>query len=321
MGTAPRIETQAVRALRTALIGRRRPEVAVLARAVRGSTVAPAGSGKENTVAVPLGSKEHTLDAILSGPLAGAVVDQFVVFGLGGEAPAAAPIGAGGIIGRVAADVAHAAFPRLAIVLVIAALGACLAPCIIIAVARGTGCAHIAGRPLDTQTQIHPLVAGVRASIFWMISPVRAIFLQFAAGITLRMITPIITPFYKFPTIRTFRVIATILAILHHLAANGTQGMVAPVGTTLFQFAASRTFRMIPLVGTILLQFAADTTLRVLASVGTGIVLGATDPTAGLTRGMITAIRAIGFLLEALPAHRLLRTQTQRHQKEEAKAQ
>ena len=135
------------------------------------------------------------------------------------------------------------------------------------------------------------------------------------------MITPIITPFYKFPTIRTFRVIATILAILHHLAANGTQGMVAPVGTTLFQFAASRTFRMISLVSTIFFQFAADTTLGVLAAVGAGIVLGATDLAAGLARGMITAIRAIGFLLEALAAHRLLCAQAQRQQKQEAKAQ
>ena len=74
-GTASRIEIQDVRVLRTAPIGRRRPVVAVLARVGRGSTVAPAGSGKENTVAVPLGSKEHTLDAILSGPLAGAVVE------------------------------------------------------------------------------------------------------------------------------------------------------------------------------------------------------------------------------------------------------
>ena len=113
-GTASRIEIQAVRALRTAPIGRRRPVVAALARAVRGSTVAPAGSGKEYAVAVLLGSKAHTLDAVLGGPLAGAVVDQFVVFGLGGEAPTTAPIGAGSVIGRVAADVAHAAFPRLA---------------------------------------------------------------------------------------------------------------------------------------------------------------------------------------------------------------
>ena len=64
---------------------------------------------------------------------------------------------------------------------------------------------------------------------------------------------------------------------------------------------------MIAFVGTIFFQLAAGVALRVLAAVGTGIALGATDPTAGLARRMITAIRAIGFLLEALPAHRLLR--------------
>ena len=75
---------------------------------------------------------------------------------------------------------------------------------------------------------------------------------------------------------------------------------------------------MLALVSTILLQFAADVALGVLAAVGTGIALGATDLAAGLARGMITAIRAIGFLLEALPAHRLLRAQAQRRQKQEA---
>ena len=78
---------------------------------------------------------------------------------------------------------------------------------------------------------------------------------------------------------------------------------------------------MIALVGTILLQFAADAALGVLAAVGTGIVLGATDLAAGLARRMITAIRAIGFLLVALPAYRFLCAQTQRQQKQEAKAQ
>ena len=76
----------------------------------------------------------------------------------------------------------------------------------------------------------------------------------------------------------------------------------------------------LPLVSTILFQFAADAALGVLAAVGTGIVLGATDLAAGLARRMIAAIRAIGFLLEALPAHRFLCAQAQRQQKQEAKA-
>ena len=67
------MEIQVVRELRIALIGRRRPVVAELARAVRGRTDAPAGSRKENTVTVPLGSESHTGYAIPSGPLEGAV--------------------------------------------------------------------------------------------------------------------------------------------------------------------------------------------------------------------------------------------------------
>ena len=51
-----------------------RPVVAALARAVRGSTVAPAGSGKEDTVTVPLGSEAHTFDTIQDDPFLVAVV-------------------------------------------------------------------------------------------------------------------------------------------------------------------------------------------------------------------------------------------------------
>ena len=97
--------------------------------------------------------------------------------------------------------------------------------------------------------------------------------------------------------------------------------MVAPICAILLQLTTSVALGMIALVGAILFQFAADTALGVLAAVGTGIVLGATDLAAGLARRMITAIRAIGFLLEALPTHRLLCAQTQRQQKQEAKAQ
>ena len=97
--------------------------------------------------------------------------------------------------------------------------------------------------------------------------------------------------------------------------------MGSPIGAIFFQLTASVASGMLPLVSTILFQFAADVALRVLAAVGTGIVLGTTDLAAGLARRMITAIRAIGFLLEALPAHRLLCAQTQRQQKQKAKAQ
>ena len=97
--------------------------------------------------------------------------------------------------------------------------------------------------------------------------------------------------------------------------------MVASICAILFQLTTSVALGMIAFVSTIFFQFAADTTLGVLAAVGTGIVLGATYLAAGLARRMITAIRAIGFLLEALPAHRLLCAQTQRQQKQEAKAQ
>ena len=94
--------------------------------------------------------------------------------------------------------------------------------------------------------------------------------------------------------------------------------MGSPIGAILLQLAASTASGMLSLVGTILFQFATDIAVRVLATIGTGIVLGATDLAAGLARRMITAIRAIGFLLEALPAHRLLRAQAQRRQKQEA---
>ena len=286
VGTVSRTEIQAERALRIALIGRRRPVVAALARAVRGSNVVPAGSGKEDTVAVPLGGKEHTSYTILSGPLIFAVADQLVALGLGGQAPAAATIGAGGVIGRVSANVAHAAFPHLAIELVILALGTCLAPSVVIAVTRGTGCAHIAGRPLDTQTHIDIFVPGVRTGGrkcgFWMPAII-------GTGIVLS---------------------AT------DLTTGAASGMMTAVRTILPKFAAGVALGMIALVGAILFQFAADAALGVLAAVGTGIVLGATDPTAGLTRRMITAIRAIGFLLQTLPAHRLLRAQAQRRQKQ-----
>ena len=96
--------------------------------------------------------------------------------------------------------------------------------------------------------------------------------------------------------------------------------MVAPICAILLQLTTSVALGMIAFVSTIFFQFAAGVALGMIASVGTGIVLGTTDPTAGLARRMITAIRAIGFLLEALPAHRLLCAQTQRQQKQEAKA-
>ena len=92
-----------------------------------------------------------------------------------------------------------------------------------------------------------------------------------------------------------------------NLTAGAASGMITSVRTILPKFAAGIALRVLTLVGTIFFQFSADTALGVLAAVGTGIALGATDPTAGLARRMITAIRAIGFLLEALPAHRLLR--------------
>ena len=75
---------------------------------------------------------------------------------------------------------------------------------------------------------------------------------------------------------------------------------------------------MFAFVSTILLQFAADIALGVLAIVRTGIYLRSADLATGLTRRMLAVIRTKGILLEALPAHRLLRAQTQRRQKQEA---
>ena len=97
--------------------------------------------------------------------------------------------------------------------------------------------------------------------------------------------------------------------------------MDSPIGAILLQLTANVASGMLPPVSTIFFQLAADITLRVIAAVGTGILLRATDLSAGLACRMITAIRAIGFLLEALPAHRLLCAQAQRQQKQEAKAQ
>lgn len=160
-GTALRLETQAIRELRKALIGRRRPVEAEHARVVRRRTAAPAGSRKEDTVAVLLGSKAHTFDAILSSPLIVAFVEQFDALVLGGQAPAATPIGAGGIAPRIATDVNHIAPVCLAVALGVVTLGTGLAPGVVIAEIRRAGGADIASRPLDAQSEVYPLMAGM----------------------------------------------------------------------------------------------------------------------------------------------------------------
>ena len=98
--------------------------------------------------------------------------------------------------------------------------------------------------------------------------------------------------------------------------------VIAAVGTGIRRstadLAAATASGMLSLVGTILFQFATGVAFGMLAIVRTGIDPRTTDLATGLARRMITAIRAIGFLLEALPAHRLLGAQAQRRQKQQA---
>ena len=120
----------------------------------------------------------------------------------------------------------------------------------------------------------------------------------------------------------TGRMIAAERTILPKLAASIALRVIAAVGAGIRRstadLAAATASGVLPLVSTILFQFATGVALGMLAIVRTRIDPRTTDLATGLARGMITAIRAIGLLLQTLPAHRLLRAQAQRRQKQEA---
>lgn len=126
-----------------------------------GSTLPIAGSGDEYAAAVFGGGETSAGHAVLRGPFAVAIAEQFLAFGIGRQTPAATPIGAGGIAPRIATDVNHIAPVCLAVALGVVTLGTGLAPGVVIAEIRRAGGADIASRPLDAQSEVYPLMAGM----------------------------------------------------------------------------------------------------------------------------------------------------------------
>ena len=84
---------------------------------------------------------------VLDGPLTGAVVSEFLEFCFCGEAPGAAPLFAGYIVGGVAGDVAHLLAVGGAVFFGVTALGGGFAPSVVIAVVSGGTGAYITGCP------------------------------------------------------------------------------------------------------------------------------------------------------------------------------
>ena len=72
--------------------------------------VAPTGGREEDAVAVLFACYFVTVMTVLDGPLTGAVVSEFLEFCFCGEAPGAAPLFAGYIVGGVAGYAAHFLF-------------------------------------------------------------------------------------------------------------------------------------------------------------------------------------------------------------------
>ena len=101
------VEVQVVRVVGITLMRRRTPVVTVSPPVVKRRTITPTGSRKKYAVAVLLAGYLAAFYTVLCCPGPGAVVEQFLKFGLGGQAPGAAPLLAGYIVGGVAAYVAE----------------------------------------------------------------------------------------------------------------------------------------------------------------------------------------------------------------------
>ena len=141
----------------TALVGRRAPIVAALSNVVRRRTVTPTGSGKEDRFAVLAGYFVAVVTT-LCRPCPCAFVYEFLHLRFARQAPTATPLVAGYIVGGVTSDVTHALAVGLAIVFVVARLGGCFTPGVVIAIVGGGGGADIACRPLHAQTEIYVIV-------------------------------------------------------------------------------------------------------------------------------------------------------------------
>ena len=152
------IEVEVIGVVGIALVGRRAPIVAVLSNVVRRRPVTPTGGGKEDGFAVLAGDFIAVM-ATLCRPCPGTLVHKFLPLCLGRHSPRAAPSIAGYIVRGVTADVTHTLAECTAIFFGIARLGGSFAPGVIIAVIGGGISADIAGRPLDTEAQVYPLVA------------------------------------------------------------------------------------------------------------------------------------------------------------------
>ena len=106
---ATTVEVQVARFAGKTLTRRRTPVVTVSPLVVKRRTTTPTGSREEDAVAVLLAGYFVTFYSVLSCPGPGAVIfiAQFVKLGFGGQAPAAAPLIAGNVVGGVAAYVAE----------------------------------------------------------------------------------------------------------------------------------------------------------------------------------------------------------------------
>ena len=151
-------EVQAVRAVGITLMRRRTPVETERPLAVKRRTITPTGSRKEDAVAVLLAGYLVAVYTVLSCPGPGAVLAQFLKFGLGGQAPGAAPLFAGDVVGGVAAYVAEVLAVGYAIIFRVAALGRGFAPGVVIAILFGLACAYVADGPFYTQAKVYVFV-------------------------------------------------------------------------------------------------------------------------------------------------------------------
>lgn len=96
---------------------------------------------------------------VLRSPLPCTVVDKFLDLRSCRQPPCATPVGSCSIVAAVARYVAHAYAVGRAVGFLVFGLRTYLSPCIIVSVVRRGGRTYIAGRSLDTQAEVDPLVA------------------------------------------------------------------------------------------------------------------------------------------------------------------
>ena len=153
------VEVQVVRVVGTTLMRRRTPVETASPLAVKRRTITPTGSRKEDAVAVLLAGYLVAFYTVLYCPGPGAVVEQFVKLGFGRQAPGAAPLFAGDVVGGVAAYVAEVLAVGYAVIFRVAALGRGFAPGVVVAILFGLTCAYVAGGPFYTQAKVYVFVA------------------------------------------------------------------------------------------------------------------------------------------------------------------